>query len=275
MECRLENITLYYEVVGEGRPVMMLHGWPLDHRHMMSEMEPLFTRRNGWKRIYPDLPGMGRTPGRDWITNQDQILQITLEFIDTVIPGQRLVVAGSSYGAYLARGVIRSRSDSMDGLLMTVPVIQAKESERALPRPVTLVEEPALLADLTPLEAEAMQGIAVAQSEELLDWLRQNVFPAIEAADQPFLTRVRENYAFSFDVDALTEPFGGPTLMMMGKQDNVCGYRDAWEILENFPRATFAVLDRAGHGLAAEQRELFDALVSEWLDRVKEYAERS
>lgn len=275
MECRLEDITLYYEVVGEGRPIIMLHGWPLDHRHMMSELEPLFQHRDGWKRIYPDLPGMGLTPGRDWITHQDQMLDVALDFIDSVIPGQRFVVAGASYGGYLARGVVHERSDLMDGLLLTVPVIHAYESERTLPPAVTLVEDPALVSELTPTEAEAMQGIAVVQSRELLEWLRANVFPAMEAADHAFLSTVRENYAFSFEVDPLPEPFAGPTLILMGRQDGVCGCRDAWGIVEDYPRATFAVLDRAGHGLAVEQRHLFNVLVSEWLDRVEEYAKWS
>ncbi len=34
-------------------------------------------------------------------------------------------------------------------------------------------------------------------------------------------------------------------------------------------RATFAVLDRAGHGVRAEQRTLVGALVGEWLDRLE------
>jgi hypothetical protein len=49
------------------------------------------------------------------------------------------------------------------------------------------------------------------------------------------------------------------------------GYRDAWGILENFPRATFAVLDRSGHFLEIEQQDLLSALAGEWLDRVEQY----
>jgi hypothetical protein len=40
--------------------------------------------------------------------------------------------------------------------------------------------------------------------------------------------------------------------------------------LESYPRATFAVLDRAGYNLPIEQERLFAALVEEWLDRVEE-----
>jgi hypothetical protein len=49
----------------------------------------------------------------------------------------------------------------------------------------------------------------------------------------------------------------------------VVGYRDAWKILEHFPRATYAVLDGAGHAPDVEQLQLGQALISEWLDRVE------
>lgn len=270
MECTLENITVYYETFGEGRPIIMLHGWPIDHRHMVSVMEPLFKRREGWKRLYPDLPGMGKTSGVDWLTHQDQMLDITLEFIDEVAPGQRFVVVGTSYGGYLARGVVHRRADIMDGLLLTVPVIRARDTERTLPPHVTLVEDPALTSELESDEKGSFLEIAVVQSREMLEVMRAVITPAFEVADHEFLSRLRENYAFSFDVDELAEPFMGPTLLLMGRQDAVCGYRDAWEILENYSRGTFVVLDRAGHGLGTEQRDLFHALVREWLDRVEE-----
>ena len=271
MECTLENITIYYETFGEGRPIIMLHGWPIDHRVMVSDMEPLFKHREGWKRIYLDLPGMGKTPGMDWITHQDQMLDITLAFIDKVVPGQRFVVAGVSYGGYLARGVVYRKADMMDGLLLTVPVIRAFENERNLPPRVTLVQDPALTSQLASTEKEAFLIFTVVQCQEQLDALRTDVFPAIQVADHEFLAKLRKNFAFSFDVDALAAPFPGPALFLMGRQDAGCGYRDAWEIVENYPRGTFAVLDRAGHGLGAEQRGLFRVLVSEWLDRVEEY----
>ncbi len=57
---------------------------------------------------------------------------------------------------------------------------------------------------------------------------------------------------------------------MTGRQDSTVGYARAWELLERYPRATFAVLDGAGHALPHEQPELLRALVTEWLDRVRE-----
>ncbi len=63
MEVMVRSIPMYYEEFGTGIPIVMLHGWPADHRHMLADMEPVFEHVTGWRRIYPDLPGMGRTPG--------------------------------------------------------------------------------------------------------------------------------------------------------------------------------------------------------------------
>jgi len=270
MECKLENITVHYEMMGEGKPIVMLHGGPLDHRHMVMDMEPLFKQRKGWKRIYPDLPGMGKTPGADWITTQDQMLDVVLSFIDKVIPGQHFAVAGTSYGGYLARGVVYRKSTIMNGLLLMIPVIQPDDAKATLPSHVTLVEDSTILSELEPDLAKDFQAFAVVQSRKLLELMKANVYPAVEIADHKFLDKLDDHYGFSFDVDKLPEPFTAPTLILTGRQDSMAGYHDAWHILENYPRGTFVVLDRAGHGLGIEQENLFRALVSEWLDRVEE-----
>jgi Predicted hydrolases or acyltransferases (alpha/beta hydrolase superfamily) len=278
MECELKDITVHYEAFGEGRPIVMLHGWGCDHRHMVSDMEPLFRQRDGWKRIYLDLPGHGRTPGKDWITNRDQELDVVLDFIDAVIPGERFLVASASAGAYLARGLVHHRPAAIDGLLLTVPLIVADDAKRHVPSPVTLVADPALVSELEPDEAEGLFQIAVVQSRKVVEYIRANFPSDGEAGDEAYQEKIREhpeNYAFSFDVDALPKPCPAPTLIVTGRQDSVIGYHDAWGILENYPRATFVVLDRSGHFLGVEQEDLFHALAGEWLDRVEECAETS
>jgi pimeloyl-ACP methyl ester carboxylesterase len=63
-----------------------------------------------------------------------------------------------------------------------------------------------------------------------------------------------------------------PVLILAGRQDATAGHTDSCELVEHYPRATFAVLDRAGHALLHEQPALTQALVVEWLARVREYS---
>jgi pimeloyl-ACP methyl ester carboxylesterase len=240
---------------------------------MVADFEPLFTGRPGWRRIYPDLPGMGRTPADPAITAQDQMLDAVLAFIDAVAPGERFVVAGTSYGGHLARGLVHRRGDRLDGVALIVPVVETDLSKNQYPPHQTLVEAPAFLAALGPDERD-MLGFVVAQSPELLEGFRANARPAFAIADYAFLERLAQQYAFTFDVGALPAPFPAPTLILTGRQDSLWGYREAYRILDGYPRATYATLDCAGHMLSVEQQALFRALVGEWLDRIEEYAVR-
>jgi pimeloyl-ACP methyl ester carboxylesterase len=271
MECKVRGVVVHYEEVGAGRPLLLLHGWQGDHSQMLHDVEPVFEHRAGWRRIYPDLPGMGKTPGADWITSQDQMLEIALEFLDTVAPGERVAVGGVSLGAYLARGIVRQRMALVDGVMLCVPVVMSALARLDLPHHQILVHDPAFVAALEPDE-QWLLSMVVAQSTDLLAAFRQDFKPAFDAADQEFLERIEANYKLSFDVDDLPEPCPAPALIVAGRQDANSGYRGAWDLLNNFPRATFAVLDRAGHVLELEQTALYRALISEWLNRVEEYS---
>lgn len=274
MEVMVKSIPIYYEEYGTGIPIVMLHGWPTDHRHMVVDMEPVFQHRTGWRRIYPDLPGMGRTPSASWITHQDHMLEIVVAFLQQIAPGQRYVVAGTSYGGYLARGLVHEQGAVIDGVFLMVPAAESDETKENLPQQQVLVEDAQFLSALRPEEAE-LSKFWVVQSYEGLESFRTVIQPALAAADHAFLERLEEHYAFSFAVDQLTSPFPGPALILTGRQDSICGYREAWTLLDNYPRGTFAVLDRAGHGLGVEQKTLFQALTQEWLERVEEYIAQS
>src|SRR5437763_7189950 len=244
-------------------------GRPIAHHIMKRFMDPLFTQRDGWLRIYPDLPGTGLTPGLDRLATHNQMLDAVLAFIDTVIPGQRFVLAGLSYGGYLARGVVYRRAASIDGLLLCAPQVKADPAQAQLPPRTTLVEDPELVAQLEP----GIANLVVVQSPRVVEAVR-TLLAEVQLADHTFNAQLEAAGPFSFDVDTLPAPFGGATLILTARQDHLCGYRDAWDLLDNYPRATFAVLDRAGHFVNIEQDGLCHALMREWLERVEESESR-
>jgi pimeloyl-ACP methyl ester carboxylesterase len=268
--CELSNVNLYYEVFGDGFPVLMIHGFYPDHRLMIGCMEPAFRDREGWKRIYLDLPGMGKTKGEPWIESSDKMLEIVLAFVERVIPHQNFLVVGESYGGYLARGLILKRRNFIDGLMLICPLIVPNPEERILPPSKVIVEDRCLISELTPSDAVEFVPMAVVQNRSVWERFRDEILVGLRTADKPFLERLqRTAYGFSFSVDSLSEPYSKPVLIVAGRQDTSVGYEDAWRIIGNYPRATFAVLDTAGHNLQIEQARVFSALTSEWLDRVE------
>ena len=49
------------------------------------------------------------------------------------------------------------------------------------------------------------------------------------------------------NIDKINYKYDFPALMLTGRQDASVGYYDQWNILENYNRASFIVLDKAGH----------------------------
>jgi pimeloyl-ACP methyl ester carboxylesterase len=276
MELAIRDVTLHYEIHGSGRPVVMIHGWGPDHRLMKGCMEPVFQSvPQPWKRIYFDLPGMGRTGGKPWITGSDQMLEILLAFIDAVIPGERFLLAGESYGGYLARGAVKKRPAMIDGMLLICPlvapwVVTPEGTYKGdVPALRVLERDPELLQSLSETERAQFESINVVQNARVWARFREEVLPGLNLMDTDFLSNcLGKNVPFGFAVDQLEQPFDKPVLMLMGRQDCSVGYRDIWRVIENFPRASFVILDKAGHNLQIEQDVVFDTLVKEWLGRV-------
>ena len=271
MECQINDLIVHYEVYGDDHPVIILNGAGPDHHCMSGPLEPVFEKQSGWKRFYLDLPGTGKTKAKEWITTSDQILSIVLGFVDSVIPDQHFALVGSSYGGYLARGVIYRRPALVDGLLMICPAVIADRKKRTLPQHVALVRDVRFMDSLEPNQRKLFESFAVVQTKRTWERTQDEVITGLDIADKEFFSRLQAHgYVFSFGVDDMPSSFDKPTLILLGRQDAMVGYSDAWGIVENFSRATFAVLDRAGHNLPIEQEALFTVLVSEWLECMEE-----
>jgi pimeloyl-ACP methyl ester carboxylesterase len=259
-------MSIYHKTIGEGFPIVMLHGWTLDHRVMLHAMEPMFEKRSGWKRIYIDLPGMGQSEPPSSIQNSDDMLEAVLRLLEELIPDEPFAVCGYSYGGYLARGVAHSRPDRVRGLMLLAPVAIAESAYRTLPQHAVLKRDSKLISSLSPEDAEEFCSVGVVQGQAEWERFREEILLPSKLANEEFLQRIQSNgYGFSFDPSARLEY---PALIITGRQDHIVGYRDTWQLMEDYPRATFAVLDMAGHNLQIEQADVFNALVHEWLDKL-------
>jgi pimeloyl-ACP methyl ester carboxylesterase len=257
-------MTLHQVSYGDGVPVLALHGWTPDHRLMTGCLEPIFAELPGYRRLYPDLPGMGQSPAGD-IDSSDGIQAAVRAFIDQEIGDEPFILLGESYGGYLARGLVAERPDQILGLGLICPVGTLKHSDRILPEHVVLRTEPGVLESLT--EGEDFTDLAVVQTAAALAAYRRDVAPGLAIADTKALDRIQRNWALSIAPES-GPAYTGPTLIVCGRQDSVTGYADQYALLPHYPRATFAVLDVAGHNLQLEQPELFGALIREWLQRL-------
>lgn len=258
MKCNVKGIQINYEVIGHGKPILILNSNGTDMRSMIYCMEPLFKDEDEWRCIYIDQPGVGGTKAAEWIKSSDDMLGIILEFIDVVIPEKSFSVAGRSYGGYLALGIFKKRPELVNGMLLICPAILMREGMRDIDNDI-----------------QEVFNVNPEVEKRIEERIKRELAAATEATDKKFMETLRKNIEFSFAVDKFEKKFSKPVLIIAGKQDDVTGYRDSFKLLNIFPRATYCVLDKAGHIPQIEQEGLFNALVREWLYRVDEEIKRS
>ncbi len=267
MKMEINGSTVSYEVIGEGVPVIALHGFGGDREAAKGFLEPVLGNRTDLKRIYPDLPAMGDSVASSNMKSTDDMLEILLQFIDQVVPGQKFMLAGLSYGGYLVRGIIHKRAADVLGMLAVGPVIEP--FDRQLETQYVCEQDEAFLTTLTSEQREAFSSASVILTREVYDRYIKEIKSGDQKSDPAFLQSEfrTKYYGFTFDPDEHAENFTRPVTMLTGRQDGMVGYKDAMALCTRYPSATFLVLDHAGHFLQIEHEPLASAHVEEWVRR--------
>ncbi|MCK9907481.1 alpha/beta hydrolase, partial [Frankia sp. Cpl3] len=73
------------------------------------------------------------------------------------------LVAGQSYGGYLARGIACKKRERVDGMALICPMIIADRDNRDLPERTVIAKDEALLATLSPEEKDGFTSMSVVQ----------------------------------------------------------------------------------------------------------------
>ncbi|TKJ07872.1 alpha/beta hydrolase, partial [Bacillus cereus] len=206
----------------------------------------------------------------NWINSSDRIVEVLITFIEEIISTEKFLLVGESYGGYLAKGILAKMFERVSGLLLVCPVVVAEPEKRILPDKQVIVQDEEFLNTLTSTEREEFCELAVIANEYTYKRFKEEIKPGLDVANDEFIERLQKNYSLTMDFQR--EKYENPVLLLTGRQDISVGYQNIIEIIEEYPRATLAVLDMAGHNLQIEQPELFESLVGEWIRRTNQHS---
>lgn len=252
------------QVSGEGRPLVAIHGFGVDHRIMLPLEEVIDGA--GWQRIYVDLP-WAEGNAEDQASSADHVAQGALDDIQEYLGDQPFAVIGNSYGGMIARHIAHELRDQVLGLATLAGVFEPVHRARTLPLRQVVRNDPSVLARAGQVRDD-YEEMTVVQSEATLNAFIRYALPGLRGANQTVLERVAADYALSVEPEvAHPAPFEAPSLHLFGRQDHVTGYEDGWKLRDHYVRGTFAVLDAAGHNAHLERPDLTAALLMDWLLR--------
>jgi pimeloyl-ACP methyl ester carboxylesterase len=258
MECRVNGVAIHFAEHGTGIPLVALHGAGVDHREIEAAVEAIVPG-TGYRRIYPDLPGMGRSSA-DGLTGNNDVVALLGDLIDH-LAGEEALLLGHSYGAYLARGVGAGRPELVRGLALVCPVA---EGSADVPDPHVVRQDADAYDELEPAQRNGFDEYFVVRTAATARRYRDHVVPGTTLVDEAALGRIFADWKIEIGA-----PFAKPTLIAAGRRDSIAGYAEATDLVGRYPRATLAVIEDAGHALMHERPDLLTAFVADWLDRTR------
>jgi pimeloyl-ACP methyl ester carboxylesterase len=269
--------TIYYESFGDGFPIIFLHSMATDHRSMKAWAEQIFENMKDFKRIYVDIPAHGLSNIEAGLQSTDDILSNILDFIDELFPYEGFLLVGHSYGGYLAQGIMHHRLDRVKGICLIASALHVKD--RTLPEKVVFEKDEQLLDELEYDIRTAFETLMVYQNKQKYKVFIEEIQPGRLLANRDFLNsnwREKGYYLKEKPFSEISQIFQ-PALIIAGKQDAICGYKDYLFFLDLFTNSSLAVLEGAGHLIPIDKRETVQLLIKDWLVQInyKEMRDRS
>ena len=217
-----DDVAIHYTDWGTGKPVVLIHGWPLSGA--MWEYQAMFLAAQGFRVIAYDRRGFGESgkpyTGYDYDTFADDLAAV-MDGLD--LQGAALVgfsMGGGEVARYLSRHGSARVSKAVLLSAVTPYLLKAPGHEEGVPRATFDGIVTGLLADRPSFFATFAKGVFGAGmlnftvTAEILDWAQRL---ALQASPKATVDCVR---AFSeTDFRADMRAFTVPTLVIHGDAD--------------------------------------------------------
>jgi 2-succinyl-6-hydroxy-2,4-cyclohexadiene-1-carboxylate synthase len=268
------DVRLNYEVIGEGSPVTLLHGFTQSGR---SWHEVISLMPSGWKWVLPDLRGHGATRVRPGAPYTMEACTEDLVRLWDSLGITRSHLVGYSMGGRLALHVAAARPERLLSLL-TVGAHAGLDEE---------AREGRRRGDEALAQRIEKDGL-----EAFVDyWSRLPLFEGLQRRGPAFAAQVRaarlDNHAAGL-AESLRGMGAGamrpvwneldraklPSTFVAGQLDH--GYvASARRLAASVPEGRVVVVQRAGHSVQQERPEAFSRLLLAHLEAASERSEAS
>lgn len=267
----VNGTTLHYEVVGHGRPCLVVHGWPgTDHTYLRPGLDRLGERL---RLLYYDHRGHGRSKGagRDMVSVEQ--LADDAGALAAHLADEQVLVIGHAHGASVAMEAALRHPGGVAGLIL----IAATPGELGMDE--SLID--ALDTPATPPEVEVLQRVPPETDDELeatmgalaLFFLHgaaadpEGVF-ALATFDALAAGRLMQSLNWWSAADRLGR-LDVPMLVLVGRHDVLFPPAQAERIRRRAQQADLVVFDHSGHLPWVEEPDPFHDAVAAWLDRLE------
>lgn len=231
----VNGIQIAYDRHGSGTPLVLLHGYPLDHR-IWDEIVPLL--KDDFELIVPDLRGFGQSElveEQYTLTDMAADIAALLDKLDI----ENAYIAGHSMGGYIALAFVRNYPKRVLGLSLIASQALGDTPERKQGRYATADE----------IMRTGVQTVVESMTPKLTPDNRVQAFVrGLIAAQQPVgLANAMKAMAERPDSTSLLPSIKFPIVVIHGAADELIPVERAREVKAAIEHAYLTELEGTGH----------------------------
>lgn len=239
---RIGSLNLNVYDRGRGTPVLLVHGFPLDHSMWSCQLAALAAAH---RVIAPDLRGFGGSDVSPGTVTMEQFADDCAALLDALEIHEPIAFCGLSMGGYIGWAFLRKHAARVNRLVLcdtraAADTPEAAETRRKMADHVLAHGNEALATAMLPkLFAKA----TFARRPEIVDQVRR----AIAAAPPQGAAAAQRGMALRPDVSAELASIRQPTLVIVGEEDAISTAAEMSSFASSIPGAELLLVPDAGH----------------------------
>jgi 3-oxoadipate enol-lactonase len=248
---------------GKGRPVVLLHGFPMDQSIWDHQVESL---ASCYRMITPDMRGIGYSAANPGKITIEKWADGLAGMLDTLKIDEPIVLGGLSMGGYVAFQFFKAHRARLAGLIFCDTRAAADAPQAAAGRLETAAR---LEREGTWFLPESMLPRLLAPATldgniEVVERLRRTML----AGDAFSYAAILRGLAERPDFTPLLPKIDCPTLVLVGRHDAISPVAEMATIAQAIRGSRFAVIEDAGHVTPLESPEAVTRAMREFLDNL-------
>lgn len=245
---------------GAGIPLVLVHGFPLDHRMWQGQIDGL---ASDCRVIAPDLRGFGQSGVTRGSVTMAEMADDLEAMLDGLGIGERVVVCGLSMGGYVAWQFFARHPQRLGGLVLCDTRALPDSPEAARGRRETADR---VVAEGTQILTEGMipklfAKKTLADAPDLIEQTRR----VILSMNPEGIAAAARGMAERPDATPLLPRITCPVLVIVGCEDVISPVDEMRAIAERIPHARLVEIAGAGHMAPLERPEQVNRAIREFL----------
>jgi 3-oxoadipate enol-lactonase len=255
-----DTVKLHYTEHGAGFPVVLVHGFPFDHRIWDQQAETL---SESYHVIMPDLRGHGKSPAPEGVYTMDLMARDIFALLDD-LSIERAVWAGHSMGGYITMAALRLAPERIAGAAFVATHPYSDSDEKRAGR---LSAADKVLAEGSQVVAESMRPIMFAPGFDLSGETAGAMADMMRATSPIGIAGAQRGMAERLDSAETLHDLSVPAVVIAGAEDQIVSLNVAKQMIAEMPSSTkLTAISDAGHMLMIEQPAATTVALREFLD---------